>query len=279
MKKQERTRRTAQHTGFTLVELLVSMLLSGIAIGVIAKDFTHSVHTKVDMDQVAEAQQALRAAMTFVSQEVRQAGACLPELGNFVALDGTDGGDRDTLTLRIGRADAASLVCVRTILTAAAGETESTLTVEDAGDFSAGGYIYVTRAAGNGDTFKIASVSGNQITVEGQLGADFIVGGGVYAIEERAFEIQELDGQSVLMMSIDGGDMMPMATGVTKFDVKYRLDPCPPCTSVDLPANNSQWRTVREVEIRVATETKAELQSGEQFVLESTTTIKPRNLL
>jgi len=278
MEKRNIARQTA-HSGFTLVELLVSMLLSGIAIGVVAKDFTHSIHTKVDMDQVAEAQQAMRAAMTFVSQEVRQAGACLPELGNFVALDGTDGGDRDTLTLRIGRTDPDSLVCERTILTAPAGETESTLNVQDSSQFSAGSYIYVTRAAGNGDTFKVASVATNQITIEGQLGADFIAGGGVYAIEERSFEIQEQDGIPVLMMSIDGSDMLPMAAGVSKFDIKYHLDPCPPCTSVDLPADTSEWRTVREVEIQVATETKGALRGGEQLVLESTTTIKPRNLL
>jgi type II secretory pathway pseudopilin PulG len=261
------------------VELLVSMLLSGIAIGVVARDFSHSVHTRVDMDQVAEAQQAMRAAMSFVSQEVRQAGACLPELGDFVALEGTDGGDRDSLTLRIGRADEDSLVCVRTILTATSGETDSTLTVQDTTGFEAGRYIYVTRAAGNGDTFKIAAVSSNQITVNGQLGAEFIAGGGVYAIEERSYEIQELDGVPVLMMSIDGGELMPMATGISKFDVKYRLDPCPPCTAVDLPASNSEWRTVREIEIRVASETKRDLQNGEPLVLDSTTTIKPRNLL
>ncbi len=274
--RERKTLRRSQ--GFTLVEVLVSMMLSGVALGVVARDFSHNAHTRLDMDQVVETQQALMAANTFVSQELRQAGACLPEVGNFVALDGTDGGERDTLTLRIGKVDPSSLVCQRTILVAAASSTASRLVVADASKFRAGSYIYVTRAAGNGDTFKIASIAGNEIAIVGTLGAPFIVGGGVYALEERRYEVQEIRGNPVLMLSVDGSQPQPIVSGIASFDVRYRLDPCLPCLEVALPADDGEWRTVREVEIRFVARSARALAGGEHLVLDSTTTVRPRNL-
>lgn len=264
--------------GFTLIEVLVSMVLSGIALGVVATDFSHQAHTRLDMDQVAETQQALMATNTFVTQELRQAGACLPELGNFVAIAGANNGERDVLTLRIGTITPGTLVCRRSILTAGASASSAQLNVADAAQFKAGGYIYVTRAAGNGSMFRIASISGNVITVQGTLGATFIAGGGVYGVEERKYEVVEMDGEPVLTLAIDGAAAQPMVRGVTRFDVKYRTDPCPPCVSVDLPSNNEAWRTVREIELNVAVQSMRNLASGERLVLDTSTSIRPRNL-
>ena len=53
------------------------------------------------MSLETETQQGLRALLGLVTQELRQAGACLPQNGQFITLDGFDGGSQDRLTLRI----------------------------------------------------------------------------------------------------------------------------------------------------------------------------------
>ncbi len=270
---------TNSSKGYTLVELLVAMMLSGIALSMVAKDFSHTVHQRKDMEQVAEAQQAVGAVLTFVTQELRQAGACLPTLGKFVALEGTDNGDRDTLTLRIGMTNQDSIVCVRTVSTSAAMSGSSVIEVQDASGFEAGLNIYLTRMGGQGATFKISSVSDNAITIEGSLDADYLAGSGVYAVEERTYAIDSSGSTPILTVSIDGGDPEPMAKGVTVFNVRYQLDPCPPCDLIDLPADNSEWRTVREVELTVAAETSSPLQNGQVHVVRESSNIKPRNLI
>lgn len=265
--------------GYTMVELLVAMLLSGVALSVLAKDFSHTVHQRKDMEQISEAQQAVGATLTFVTQELRQAGACLPTLGNFVALEGEDHGDRDTLTLRIGKTNQDSIVCVRTVSTAASMTGESIIEVQDPDGFEAGQNIYVTRMGGQGNTFRVQGVSGNLVTIEGSFDADYLVGSGVYAIEERSYAIDSSSGEPILTVSIDGSDPEPLAKGVDVFNVRYRLDPCPPCTLIDEPSDNSQWRTVREVELTVSAETANTLQTGQVHVVTETTNIKPRNLI
>ncbi len=265
--------------GYTLVELLVAMMLSGVALSLVVKDFSHTVHQRKDMEQIAEAQQAVGAVLTFVTQELRQAGACLPTLGNFVALDGQDSGDQDSLTLRIGVTNQDSIVCVRTVSTAASMTGSSVIEIQDPAGFDVGQNIYVTRMGGQGNTFRVESVSGNLLTIEGSFDADYLVGSGVYAIEERTYAIDISSGEPILTIAVDGGDPEPLAKGIEVFNVRYRMDPCPPCTLIDQPADNAEWRTVREVEVTVAAETKNTLQTGEVHVVTETTSIKPRNLI
>ncbi len=270
---------TKTNAGYTMIELLVAMMLSGIALSVVATDFSHTVHQRFDMEQVAETQQAVSAALTFVSQELRQAGACLPQLGDFTALGGVDSGNRDSITLRIGKTDPGSLVCIRTVSTAPSLAGSSSLTVLNSSGFEVGQYVYLTRIAGQGSTFIVAAVGVESITVEGALDADYLTGSGVYAIEERTYSIDDSGPSPILTVAVDDGDPEPLAKGIEVFNVRYRLDPCEPCVTVDLPADNAEWRIVREVELTVAAQTDRPMQGGSVHVVEERTTIKPRNLI
>ncbi len=268
-----------RNAGYTLIELLVSMLLAGVALSVVATDFTHTVHQKNDMEQVVEVQQAVSAALTFVTQELRQAGACLPTVGRFVAIDGEDAGDRDRLTLRIGVTDAATLVCIRSVATSVATAGESEIEIQDASLFTPGQYVYMTRIGGQGSTFRIASIVGDSLIIEGAFDADYLPGSGVYAVEERTYAIDATGPAPVLTVAIDGGDPQPLARGISGFNVRYHLEPCSPCTVVDQPADNTEWRAVRELEITVSASTRSPLQTGAVHVVEESTNVKPRNLL
>lgn len=270
----------AADSGFSLVEMLVAILLTGIALAVFVRDFGFTVQTRREMDLIAETQQALHATQTFVSQELRQAGACLPETGEFIALDAKDGGVVDELTIRIGVADAISLACLSTVLVQNHNAGDDELEVQDTSGFEVDQWIYVTRPGGQGATFRVASVDSDEIEIDGGLDANYPSGGGVYAIEERVYKIENAGALPILTVSVDGEEAQPLVAGVEAFDVRYRLEPCPPCTPVDEPASSSEWRSVREVEMRVvARSTVPKPQGGGFFRMEGTTAVRPRNLL
>ncbi len=260
--------------------MLVALALTGMAMALFVRDFGFTVQTRREMDLVAETQQALHATHAFLTQELRQAGACLPNNGEFIALEASDGGVTDEILLRIGVVDRTDLTCLTTVLTQDAEDDESLLRVQDTTGFEEGQWIYVTRIGGRGDPFRIASVGSDWLQIEGVLGADYVVGGGVYGIEERSYAIQTLGGIPVLTVAIDGDEPQPLVAGVEEFDLRYRLGACPPCTAVDEPATSAEWRSLREVELRVvARSTTVKPQGGGFIRVDGTTSIRPRNLL
>ena len=60
--------------GFTLVELMIAMAISGFIVSAIYMAYISQQRTYTAQDQVAEMQQNLRAAMTILSNEIRMAG-------------------------------------------------------------------------------------------------------------------------------------------------------------------------------------------------------------
>jgi len=66
--------RAAGNSGFTLVELMIAMVVSGLIIGAIYSAYTVQQATYTVQDQVMEMQQNLRAALEQVAREVRMAG-------------------------------------------------------------------------------------------------------------------------------------------------------------------------------------------------------------
>ena len=269
----------ASTRGTSLMEVVVSMLLSTVVIGIAMKDFGYHVHARAHMDQFAETQHAATSTMTFLTQELRQAGACLPPLGKFISLEGEDNGTTDSLTMRIGIADEITLECNRTILKKRAKKNESTMKVESADGFEVGQWFYIIKSSGQSNFFKIASISGKFITIEGTFDRNYGRGSGVYAYEEREYEIEEVGGVPILTVAIDGGDPQPMVRGVEELNIQYRLAPCPPCTPVDEPANDTDWRIVREVDISIVTRSSQPGVDGQYFRTDRSATIKPRNFL
>ena len=260
--------------------MLVALVLTGIAMALFVRDFGFTVQTRREMDLVAETQQALHATHTFITQELRQAGACLPGNGEFIALEAKDNGATDELSLRIGVVDRVDLTCLTTVLTQGSASDENRLTVQDPNGFEIGQWIYVTRVGGRGDPFRIAAVGSDWIQIEGVLGENYVAGGGVYAIEERTYAVQTLGDLPVLTVAIDGDEPQPLVAGVEEFDLTYRLGPCPPCTDVDEPSSSAEWRSLREVELRVqARSTVPKPQGGGYIRIDGSTSIRPRNIL
>jgi prepilin-type N-terminal cleavage/methylation domain-containing protein len=280
--------------GFSLVELLVTLLISGIMMTVTAGYFRTIVAARHNTILTAEAGQGLRSLIQEVTQELRQAGACLTQLGPFISLEGVNSGTRDSLTLRIGRTNSAGR-CIQAGI--AAGNAGATVVqVTNASIFSGGQRVYiVTPNNVNGAFYVVTGASGTSLTLSTPLvnfgGSPSYVGAGIYPIEQRTYAIDASDIEHpMLTVSIDGGSPVPLVEGVDIFDVKYRLGPCEPgCAGgeTNLPATQADWRLVRDVKIKATIKSHDKNRNGNyEYVTtgrgagdEEYVTVKPRNLL
>lgn len=280
-----RTSTLRAQTGFSLIELLVVLLIFSIMLTVMTGFFRVNATIRQQMDLQTEAQQGLRATFEIITQELRQAGACLPRLGQFIALHGTDGGNQDSLTLRIGRTDGEALVCIKAGTTQAAADGDSTLTLaEGEGSLFAGTtLVYITPNGATGQFYTVTGTTSNTVTIDGGLSGAHPVGTGIYAIDERIYAIDASSpNRPMLTVSIDGESPQPLVEGVEEFNVQYLLAPCDAsgCAAVtDEPANDDEWRQVREVAISATVRSHKEDKQG-QFLRESGYShVKPRNLI
>jgi hypothetical protein len=127
---------------------------------------------------------------------------------------------------------------------------------------------------------SITTASSRLVTQSG-LSMAYPVASGVYALTERAYSIgTRADGQPVLMLAIDSAAAQEFALGVERLDLRYRLeDGCPSCRIVDLPANTSEWRIVKEVLIGVRSRATGTGGASSPVVLAADGSAKPRNLI
>lgn len=304
-------RREGPSRGFSLVELLVTLLITSVMMTVMASFMQTVVSTRQIGEAETEAQQGLRALIVTITQELRQAGACLPAANRALALEGTDDGDQDTLTLRIGRVDDRTTVCINPVVVTrrnppllsfpppAAGDGK--VNVPDATLFRPGELVYITPNGAVGAYYTVTGGVGTMLSLNSPLvnfGPDVPYGdpsGGsatqVFAIEERTYAVDASDpARPMLTVAIDQGAPQPFIAGIEIFDVKYHLGPCSTtdtCAAlVDQPLPN-QWGAVAKVALKASVRSLMKDKTGAFHV--ATTgqpgqkgefiTIKPRNFL
>jgi Tfp pilus assembly protein PilW len=257
------------------------MFISSIMLTLMTGFFRGSVATRHNMSLQTETQQGLRALFEMVTQELRQAGACLPENGQFITLTGSDGGDQDNLTLRIGQTDPDTLVCIRAGTSTDVTSSDTLPLSEGEGDLFANvALVYVTPDGATGDFYQVVSTTSNSITID-QAG-DYPAGSGVYAVDERTYAVDTSGARPMLTVSIDGGSPYPLVDGVEKFNVQYLLGPCDGsgcADTVDEPADSDQWELVQELVLSATVRSSKEDRDGEYSWESGEITVKPRNLL
>lgn len=91
-----RRKKTSRHqNGFTLVELIVAMAMTGIVMAAIYSTYKSQQDSYVAQEQVAEMQQNLRAALYMMARDIRMAGfnpANSPNVDGFVTALPDDSG-------------------------------------------------------------------------------------------------------------------------------------------------------------------------------------------
>lgn len=277
--------------GFSLTELMVTLLVSSILMTAMAGFFRAATGARRNVGGETEAQQGIRTLLSILTQELRQAGACLPKVGQFVALAGVNNGTTDSLTMRMGKVNQTTLLCIQPLTTAAV-TGGSTLQLTSTSGLIVDDLLYILPAGGTGIYRKIQSISGNNITFTVALpSVSYPVNTTVYAIDERTYTIDNSNpSRPKLTVTIDQGAPQPLIDGAEYFDVRYLVAPCNPnCggPNASPPTTNANWRLVREVEIKAIVNSYKKNQQGVTVKAATGTTgqegeyvsIKPRNLL
>lgn len=267
--------------GFSLVELLVALGVSGIVLAGVVQFFSQHAHAMRTHAFRIETQQALRGALDAIARDVRLAGACLPTNGDFVALDGTDSPDGDSITVRTGLT-RDNLSCVFGTTTADAASGTTTFNVDDGSDFVVDKLAYVRDPNGSGELLRVTGRGPTTVTVSPGAGQFYPAGSTIYAVDQRRYTLDPGLDPPVLFLQIDWEPPVPFAAGIRELEILYVLDRnCPTCDVIDLsnPINAATWWLVNEVIVSAVAETVGGTLPGDHAVLTNTVRAKPRNLL
>lgn len=93
---------TRRCNGFSLIELMISVLLMAIVVTYLMQTFTVQHRTYTVVDQTTEAQQNMRAIAEILERDLRHAGMMVPESAAVCGVDRTNGPD----SLYVSDADA-----------------------------------------------------------------------------------------------------------------------------------------------------------------------------
>ena len=236
-------RRRRPEAGFTLIELMVSLVMFSFAIaGVLGIAVSLTVGYR-EQRQAINAESAVRVPMDFMADALRQSSPAVPNSVASALIDAsgancTDGAINVTNSstgpdrLDVIYASGAIVTTTRTVVTG----TDTEVTVTDATQLAANDYIVISDTA-HGVLYKINSVN----TVTGEIDftalcdspitgwtTDFPTGSMVVRAQHAEFYIDTVDGIPTLMMDPDGpqGTLggQPLAEGVEDFQVALGVD-------------------------------------------------------
>jgi prepilin-type N-terminal cleavage/methylation domain-containing protein len=278
------TRTSHAESGFSLVELLVATTIVAFALAVAGGLFVASRNFIQEQILRIETTQALRGTLENLARDLRLGGACLPPIGDFVALSGSNSGTIDGVITRTGLVQP-NLTCIRAALTANAAASDSLLNIDAIGGFADGMRAYIRNANGTGDYFDIVHVDTGNKTLQkagGAMSQDYPIGSGVFALDERQYAIDttKYPGLPVLTIAVNGAQPVEFAFGIESVDIQYQLARnCPPCDVVDLPADPGEWRLVTQLLINVTARSRTPGGNGQYYRRSGQISAKPRNLL
>jgi prepilin-type N-terminal cleavage/methylation domain-containing protein len=230
-----RRRRVAQ-AGFTLIELMITLVLFSIAIAGVLAVAVSMTNGFREQRGVIFAEGAARGAMDFLSDAVRQASPGVLT-GAITAIDipGCPVGTFTTVNNQgsPGAPDRLKLVfaygSVATTATTAYIGGSTTLTVINAEQLAVGDHIVISNSA-VGAIVEITGKAGNTLTLAPQQCVPPGVlnpGAAVVRALRAELYIQDLDGQPALWMDPDSEGPQtaePLAEGIEDFQVAVGLD-------------------------------------------------------
>jgi prepilin-type N-terminal cleavage/methylation domain-containing protein len=275
------TSRAERRAGFSLIELLVALFISGITLASAVGFFATHARTLKSAGYRLEAQQAMRGSLDAITRDLRLAGACLPLNGQFVAIDGQNIPGGDSITIRTGLT-RPDLSCIWAAITVATVAGANSVTVNDSTGITPGQLAYVTNTGNvSGEFVLVSAVAPTTVSFATGLGQPYPVGGSVYAVDERVYRIDASNPDlPLLTLTVNRGIAQAFSAGMRDLQIVYILDQgCPACVTVDLPASVGQWRLVNEVDLTATVETVGGVRAEDEATMVATSTAKPRNLL
>ncbi len=238
---------TSTQRGFTLVELMISLVLFSIAVAGVLSVAVSMTQAYREQRQVINAEASVRAPLDYLSDALRQAspGVSDPNLvqdfhtcqiGAIGYTNSSTGPDELDLIYATGG-------IVTSLSTAAFDVNSTTITVTDASQLSPGDFVLVTDFT-YGMLVKIDSIAGNVLTLAAKCSTpasltmwptattNYPVGSLVIRAQHAHFEIQTVDGVPTLTMDPDGdaangggtATFEPLAENIEDMQIAYGID-------------------------------------------------------
>lgn len=258
-----RIRRRRRQAGFTLIELMVSLVMFSFAIAGVLGIAVSLTAGYREQRQAINAESAVRVPMDFMADALRQASPAVPASAANALIDASgttcvDGAIKVTNSstgpdrLDVIYASGAIVTTSRTVVDA----SSTGVTVTDASQFAQGDYIVVSDTA-HGVLYKIATVNTatgvitfgtNCASPVSPWTTDFPTGSIVVRAQHAEFYVDLVDNIPTLMMDPDGPqgplDGEPLAEGVEDFQVALGVDANADLsigTEVGAAANDDEW--------------------------------------
>lgn len=230
-----RSTRRRKQRGFTLVELMISLLLFSVAIAGALSVAGTMVQGYSEQRQAVAAETAVRVPMDFLTDVLRQAspGVASGQIWDtatctssaITVTNSSSGSDK----LDVIYASGGAFTSTRGAYT----EATTTLEVTNASALAVGDQVVITNT-GTGHLVKITAIAGNTLTLaspcSGTAAFTYDVGSLVVRARHATFFVDTLDGIPTLMMDPDsdlpGGTAgaEPLAEGVEDMQIAEGID-------------------------------------------------------
>ncbi len=229
-----------RNKGFSLIELLVVLGISTVAVAGLYQSFVAQVHPHAVQEQVVEMRQNLRSSVDRMTREIRMAGyggdmiAAFGNVNTFIeVISPANGSSNDSITIIL--ADEVARLKQNT----AAGGNQLILSVTNGSDlFNTTKKKYLCLNGQN--NYLVANASGDTITLATPLSEDHLADETVSLVKAITYKIQP--GTMNLVRDENTGDgSQSMADAVEDLQFQYILSDG---SVSDAPAAPSEIRSV-----------------------------------
>jgi len=256
--------------GYSLLELLVSMLVSTLVVGGVMTMLTSIEEVHRDAQQLIDAQQQARISMDQMQRDLQQAGVGLAWLVAPLPLIVPQGAGSFEIRHNQGG--------LTTSLTADQAGTNGFLVVDDVTGFSIGMTIGVYDSTGAFDLVEVTGIdSGNdRISHDGTSKAFTVADGTAVAHIQRV--TYAVDAQNRLTRQLDDDAAQPIAANVVNMTITYWNNASP--TATFNPVTNAQMMRIQTIQIDLTIETDdPQLNTVNERQVTLSTQVTPRAIV
>lgn len=249
-----RRRRLRGQGGFTLVELMISLVLFSFAVAGVLAVAVSLVNGMREQKQAVNTETSARSAMSFMSEALRGASPGVPSGQIFTTETEGDGSCAlaqavTVINSNTGPDEVTAIFAYGAVVTTAttALSTGNTLTVTDASQLAIGDWFVITDFT-TGHLYRITGKSGNDLTMASPTCAStssYNPGALVIRALRGRFYIAPLDGIPTLWMDPDGTSTFaagePLAEGVEDLQISRGMDTDNSGTVVESTGSDDEW--------------------------------------
>lgn len=227
--------------GFTLVELLVTLAISGVVMAGVYSVFYTQQKSYTTQEQVSEMQQNLRAAMLMISRDARMAGFGLAS-GRLSYYNGASMDSTYAIEIYNNNPDQIDIVYAdascTTNLSSSMPQPSSEFNVDDTSCFSDGDLGIISDGT-NADIIQITQVQHASLKLQhnpsspanspGGTSVKYETGANIYKVKYLSYDIDNSDpAHPKMRVDLDGplggGTYQPLAMNIEDLQVVYIFD-------------------------------------------------------